>query len=243
MSLILSRRRALAAGALLPAAAAAPRRARGQAPAIRLGVLSDMSGPYSDNTGHGSVVGARLAIEDFAKAHPGIRVELISADNQNKADVGMSIARSWYDREGVDCILDVPLSALALAMGEMVREKNRSRVHRPAASDRTGRAAAEPYPLDLRHLGAGAWTGTRWWPRAATPVLPDPTMPSAMRWNATRRFVTAAGGGCWFARYPFRHHGFSSFLLQAQASGPRCWGWPMRARTPSTPSSNPPSSG
>ncbi|MBR0681253.1 ABC transporter substrate-binding protein [Roseomonas eburnea] len=217
-----TRRAAFAAGAALPLAATRPSRA--QAPAIKLGVLSDMSGPYSDNTGQGSVVAARMAIEDFTRTRPGLRVDLISADNQNRADVGMSIARSWYDREGVDCILDVPLSALALAMGEVVREKNKVALYTgPAASDLTGRACGPNHihwTYDTWALAHGTGTalvaegGDTWFFLTA-----DYAFGHALE-RDTGGFVTAAGGRVLGqARYPFPGTtDFSSFLLQAQAS-------------------------
>lgn len=83
---------------------------------IRLGVLADLNGPYAGNTGKGSVVGTQLAAEDFMKAHPDIQVEVIQDDFQNKPDVGLSMARDWIDRQGVDAIVDVPVSSVALAV-------------------------------------------------------------------------------------------------------------------------------
>src|SRR5438128_10993611 len=98
---------AIACGAMAGAAAAEPI-------AVKVGVLNDMSGVYSDTGGQGSVVAARLAIEDFAKTDADVRVDLVSADHQNKPDVGAAIARQWYDRDGVDAIFDVPTSSVAL---------------------------------------------------------------------------------------------------------------------------------
>jgi branched-chain amino acid transport system substrate-binding protein len=92
---------------------------------IKIAVLSDMSGPLSDLTGPGSVIAAQLAIDDFKLQHTNVNVELVSADHQNKADVGAVIARKWLDVEGVDVILDVPNSSVALAVNEVVRGKNK----------------------------------------------------------------------------------------------------------------------
>src|SRR5512138_2971177 len=91
---------------------------------LRIGVMNDMSSVYSDFQGPGSVIAAQLAIEDFAKQSKR-KVEVISADHQNKPDVGAGIARRWLDVEGVDMIVDMPNSAVALAVGDIVRDKNK----------------------------------------------------------------------------------------------------------------------
>ena len=91
---------------------------------VKLGVLNDRSGLYADLTGEGSVVAARMAVEDFKAAEKGIQVEIISADHQNKADVGSSIAREWYDAKKVDAIFDVTNSAVTLAVMAIAKEKN-----------------------------------------------------------------------------------------------------------------------
>ncbi len=216
-----TRRAALAAALAAPLL---PRRARGQSPALRLGVLSDMSGAYADNTGAGSVVAARLAIEDFTRSRPGFRVELVSADMQNRADVGLNLARGWYDREGVDAILDVPLSALALALAELTREKNKVALFTgPAASDLSGRGCTPNtihWTYDTWALAHGTGTalvaegGDSWFFLTA-----DYAFGHALE-RDTGGFVTAAGGRVLGqARYPFPGTtDFSSFLLAAQAS-------------------------
>src|SRR3974390_3405283 len=91
---------------------------------LRIGVLNDMSSVYADFQGPGSVIAAQMAIEDFAKQSKR-KVEVVSADHQNKPDVGAGIARRWLDVEGVDLIVDLPNSAVALAVGDIVREKNK----------------------------------------------------------------------------------------------------------------------
>jgi branched-chain amino acid transport system substrate-binding protein len=90
---------------------------------VKIGVLNDMSGLYADLTGPGSVVAAQLAVEDFGAAKKGIKVEIVGADHQNKPDVGSTIARQWYDRDGVDVIVDVPTSSVALAVNQITRER------------------------------------------------------------------------------------------------------------------------
>src|SRR5207249_9221985 len=110
---------------------------------IKIGVLNDMSSLYADIAGPGSVVAARMAVEDFGAAKKGMKVEIISADHQNKPDVGSSIARQWYDVDKVDVIVDVPTSSVALAINQVTREKNKLfLVSGAASSDLTGKACS-----------------------------------------------------------------------------------------------------
>src|SRR6266480_7935276 len=92
---------------------------------IRIGILADMAGVYADDQGPGSVVGAQMAVEDYGGKAAGRRVEVVSADHQNKPDIGSVVARKWLDQDGVDLIVDVPNSAVALAVNEIVRQKNK----------------------------------------------------------------------------------------------------------------------
>src|SRR5688572_30163426 len=92
---------------------------------VKIGVLTDMSGPFSDQTGRGSVAGAELAIEDFKGTVAGAKIELVVADHQNKADVGATIARRWFDTDGVDVVVDLASSAVALAVQDITRERNK----------------------------------------------------------------------------------------------------------------------
>ena len=106
---------------------------------VKFGVLNDRSGPYADLAGAGSVVAAQMAAEDFMAENKGIKVEVLSADHQNKPDIGSSIVRQWIDRDGVDVILDVPLSSVALGVHQIVREKNKLMINSGAgASELTG---------------------------------------------------------------------------------------------------------
>jgi branched-chain amino acid transport system substrate-binding protein len=137
-------RRLLTGGALASSVVAglAPRAARAQSPArpIKIGIMSDMSGPYAEATGPGDVLAARFAIEDFSRQHPEIKVDLVYADMLLKPDVGASIARSWYDQEGVDVILDIPQSAVALAVGGIAKEKDKLVIFTSAGlADLTGK--------------------------------------------------------------------------------------------------------
>jgi branched-chain amino acid transport system substrate-binding protein len=92
---------------------------------VKIGVLNDMSGPYADSSGPGAVAAARLAVEDFGAENKDIKVEIVSADHQNKPDVGSNIARIWLDVDKVDVIVDVPNSSVVLAVNEIIREKNK----------------------------------------------------------------------------------------------------------------------
>src|SRR6266550_5250571 len=110
---------------------------------IRIGVLNDQSSLYADLSGQGSVIAARMAVEDFGAAKKGMKVEIISADHQNKADVGSGIARQWLDSEQVDVIMDTPNSAVALAINQIVKEKGRAfLVSGAASSDLSGKACS-----------------------------------------------------------------------------------------------------
>src|SRR6266511_1121212 len=106
---------------------------------VKIGVLNDQSGPYADLAGPGSVVAARMAVEDFGAARKGLKVEIVFADHQNKTDVGSQIASQWYDAEKVDLVVDVPNSAIALAINESARERGKAFIVATAAtSDLTG---------------------------------------------------------------------------------------------------------
>lgn len=219
---------AAAAGASLPSGARAA-----DTPVIRLGVLTDMSGPYSDTTGAGSVLGARMAAEDMMAVDPSLRVEIVAGDMQNKPDVGMSVARQWFDRDDVSAIVDVPNSAVALSVAGLAREKNRVALFSGAASSElTGRACG-PNHIQWTHDTYGipaavikavvSRGGTSWFFIAA-----NYTFGAALEADS-HRFVEAAGGTVLGSvRYPFPETtDFSSYLLQAQASGAKVIGLAM----------------
>jgi len=190
---------------------------------VKVGVLTDMSSLYADDTGIGSVIAAKLAAEDFMKDHKNVKVEVVSADHQNKADVGSNIANQWYDRDGVDMIADVPNSGVALAIADVTKAKNKVFVASgPASSDLTGPKCS---PNTIH------WTYDTW-----------------MLANGTGKAIVKTGGDTWFfltsdyafghalerdteavvlksggkvlgkVRHPINTNDFSSFLLQAQAS-------------------------
>jgi branched-chain amino acid transport system substrate-binding protein len=190
---------------------------------VKIGVLTDMSSLYSDLSGAGSVLAARMAVEDSGVQKRGMKVEVISADHQNKPDVGSGIARQWYDVDKVDAIFDTPNSGVALAVNQITRDKGKAFIVSGAASaDLTGKACS---PNTIH------WTYDTW-----------------MLANGTGRAVVKTGGDTWFfltADYAFGHalerdteavvlksggkvlgkvrvplntQDFSSFLLQAQSS-------------------------
>src|SRR5690242_6751240 len=190
---------------------------------IKIGVLSDMSSLYTDLAGAGSVLATRMAVEDSGIEKRGYKVEIISADHQNKPDVGSAIARQWYDTDKVDVIVDVPNSGVALAVNQITRDKGKAfLVSGAASSDLTGKACS---PNTVH------WTYDTW-----------------MLANGTGSAIVKTGGDTWFfltadyafgqalerdteavvlknggkvlgkVRHPLNTQDFSSFLLQAQAS-------------------------
>ncbi len=190
---------------------------------IKIGVMNDMSGTYADLAGPGSIIAARMAVEDFGAAAKGLKVEIVGADHQNKPDIGSNVVRTWIDVDKVDVIVDVPTSSVALAVNEIVREKNKVfLVSGAAASDLTGGKCSP---------NTAHWTYDTW----------------ALA-NGTGNAIVKTGGDSWFfltadyafghalerdtaavveknggkvvgrVRHPFPGTDFSSFLLQAQTS-------------------------
>jgi branched-chain amino acid transport system substrate-binding protein len=191
---------------------------------FRVGVLNDQSGLYSDIAGLGSVEAARMAVEDFKPEQHGFRVEILAADHQNKPDVGANIVRQWIDRDQVDVIADVPTSSIALAVAEIVREKDKVFLIASAGtSDLTGRACTPNnvhWTYDTWALANGtaraviASGGDTWYFLTA-----DYAFGHALERDAAT-VVTANGGRVLGSvRAPFQTNDFSSFLLQAQNSG------------------------
>jgi branched-chain amino acid transport system substrate-binding protein len=190
---------------------------------VKIGVLTDMSSLYADATGPGSVAAAKMAIADFTKDHPNMKVVLVIGDHQNKPDVGSQIANQWYDVEKVDAITDVPNSGVALAVAQVTAAKNKVfLISGAASSDLTGPKCT---PNNVH------WTYDTW-----------------MLANGTGRAMVQTGGDTWFfltadyafgyalerdtaavvekaggkvlgkVRHPLNTNDFSSFLLQAQSS-------------------------
>jgi len=178
--MVIARALSLTLVALLAAGAASAQVSDG---VVKIGVLNDQSSLYADLAGPGSVVAARMAVEDFGADKKGIKVEIISADHQNKPDVGSQIARQWYDADKVDMIVDVPNSGVALAVNQITRDKGKAFVVSSAASsDLTGKACS---PNTVH------WTYDTW----------------ALA-NGTGNAVVKTGGDTWFfitADYAFGH--------------------------------------
>ncbi|MDN3564411.1 ABC transporter substrate-binding protein [Paeniroseomonas aquatica] len=216
------RRAILAAGA---AWAALPPRARAQGggpPTIRLGVISDMAGPYGDLAGQGSVQGVRQAVQDAAGL--GLKVEIVSGDHQNRPDLASNLARQWFDRDGVDVLIDVPGSSAGLAAAGIAREKNKVFLaSAPGTADLTG-SQCSPNTVHwtydtwmLAHSTGDALVragGDSWYF-----ITVDYAFGHSVEAETTR-FVQAAGGRVLgTSRFPFPGTtDFSAFLLRAQAS-------------------------
>jgi branched-chain amino acid transport system substrate-binding protein len=198
--------------------------AQAQSPVtIKIGVMSDMSGLYSDLGGPGSVVAAKMAVDDFNPAAHGLKVEIVSADMQNKPDVGANIARQWFDVDHVDVIVDVPNSGVALAVNEVAREKNKPfLVSGAASSDLTG-AKCSPdtihWTYDTWMLANGTGTalvktgGDTWFF-----ITADYAFGHALERDTTAVVVANGGKVLGSVNVPLNNADFSSFLLQAQQS-------------------------
>ena len=223
---MISRRTLLATA---PALATAPlaRPARAQGKPVRIGVMNDGSGPYRDIAGLASAAAVKLAVQEMAGSVP---AEVLYADHQNKPDVGAGIARQWFDRDGVDLIMDVNTSSVALAVNQVCREKDRAYVNTGAAtSDLTGPQCT---PVTV-HWSYDTWMlarstggavvqagGDSWYFLTADYVFGQQLQ------RDTSGFVTRGGGKVLGASaYPFPGTtDFSSFLISAQASGAKVLG-------------------
>jgi branched-chain amino acid transport system substrate-binding protein len=224
----LTRRSAIAAGAAL-AAAPLSRRARAQAATIKIGVLNDQSGPYTNTGGITSVLCAKQAVEEFA-AQKGLNVEVIAADHQNKPDLAVSIARQWFDRDGVDMLLDVPTSSVALALQSVVREKNKVYLNSGAASSAlTGEQCSPNFvhwtydTFMLAKSTGGAMVkagGDSWYFLTA-----DYAFGKQLQADTSALVKSSGGKVAGASLYPFPGTtDFSSFLVQAQSSGAKVLG-------------------
>jgi branched-chain amino acid transport system substrate-binding protein len=190
---------------------------------VKIGVLNDRSGVYADLAGEGSVAAARLAVEDFKAADKGMKVEIVSADHQNKPDVGSNIARQWYDQDGVDVIVDVPTSSVALAINQVTREKKKVFINSGAASSDLTGAQCSPYTVhwtydtvELANGTGGAMVkrgGDTWFFLTA-----DYAFGHALERDTTAVITKNGGKVLGSVKTPFPGTDFSSFLLQAQSS-------------------------
>ena len=193
-------------------------------PVFRIGVLNDQSGLYADIAGPGSVEATRMAVEDFKPESHGFRVEILAGDHLNKPDVGAGIVRRWFDSDGVDVIADVPTSSVALAVSSIARERNKVfLIDSAGASDLTGTACSpntvhwtyDTWALANSSARAMLRQGGKTW----FFITADYTFGQSLERDATQ-IITAQGGQVvGHAMAPFQTTDFSSYLLQAQASG------------------------
>jgi branched-chain amino acid transport system substrate-binding protein len=225
-------RRSLMGSAALTAALAPLSRVRAQGkPIFKIGVLNDQSGPYRDVSGAVSVACAQQAADEFAAKTKDFDIQVLAGDHQNKPDIGASIARQWFDRDGVDMIIDVPTSSVALAVAAIAKEKNKVYINSGAGTpDLTGsqcNANTVHWTYDTYMLAksTGAATvaagGTTWFFITANYVFGQ-----QLQRDTSAIVVKAGGKVLGSAMYPFPETtDFSSYLLQAQASGAKVVGF------------------
>ena len=197
--------------------------AHAQETTVKIGILTDMSSLYADATGPGSVAAANMAVQDFNPAAHGLKVEIVSADHQNKPDVGSNIARQWFDVDHVDAVVDVPNSGVALAVSDVTREKNKVfLVSGAAISDLTGTKCS---PNTIH------WTYDTWMLANSTGksvvktggdtwffLTSDYAFGHALERDATAVVLANGGRVLGSVSHPLNNQDFSSYLLQAQAS-------------------------
>ncbi|UOM32559.1 ABC transporter substrate-binding protein [Acuticoccus sp. I52.16.1] len=214
--------RILGLAALALALAAAPATAQDQ---VKLGILNDQSSLYSDLTGSGSVTAARFAVEDFGGEVLGKPIEIVTADHQNKPDIGSTISRRWIDEDGVTAIVDVPASSVAFAVQEVTRDTGIPFLISGAASSGLTGEACSPttvhWTYDTYALAAGAARGVvqdggkKWFF-----ITQDNQFGHALEADISRFVEDAGGEVVGSIRHPLQTNDFSAFLLQAQAAGP-----------------------
>jgi branched-chain amino acid transport system substrate-binding protein len=215
---------AVAAGIAMLGATAAQAQSKISGDTVKIGVLTDMSGLYSELGGAGSVAAAQMAIDDFkAQAKPTFKIEMVSADHQNKADIGAQKAREWFDTQGVDMVNDVLNSAVAIAVAKVANEKKKVYINNGAASTRLTNEDCTPYTIhyayDTYALANGTGKavvqngGKTWFFLTADYAF------GASLEKDTSDVVKANGGQILgTAKHPLSTADFSSYLLQAQAS-------------------------
>lgn len=192
-------------------------------PPLRIGVLSDMSSLYTDNGGHGSVVAAQMAVDDFGGTVLNRKVEIISADNQNKPDVGSGIARRWIDNENVEAIVDVPNSAVALAVQGLTRDRKKIFLATGSATSRlTGDECSQTgihwtydtYALSQGTTKAVSKMGAKKWFFLSA----DYSLGAQLEADSRKVISSLGGEAVGSVKHPLNTPDFSSFLLQAQSS-------------------------
>jgi branched-chain amino acid transport system substrate-binding protein len=214
--------RIVAVAWLLAIASGASAQQAGQG--VKIGIMSDVSGPAASNSGTGSTLAAKMAIEDFGQDLLGKPVETVTADFQLKVDIGSAIIRRWFDEENVDAIADVPSSPLALAVQNLVREKNKIFLMTgPTSSDLTGKACSPnsvAFHMDSYALGnivareVVSRGGNKWFF-----LTTDTAFGHALERDTTAALVAAGGNVAGTVRFPLNNQDFSSALLTASSSG------------------------
>ncbi|WP_326900695.1 ABC transporter substrate-binding protein [Bradyrhizobium sp.] len=190
---------------------------------IRIGIVNDQAGPLSDLAGPGSVVAAKLAVEDFQKASPGVKVDIVVADHQNKPDIGAQIVRKWFDVDGVDMVADVGNSAVALAIQSIARDKNRIVIYSAVGTTDIGGKQCSRTGLMWLHDNYNLVAGSvrrlvsqgydSWFFIAADYAFGRNMV------EVSQRVLAATGAKSLGAVFhPLGNADYSSFLLQAQAS-------------------------
>jgi branched-chain amino acid transport system substrate-binding protein len=200
-----------------------PSLASAQTPSVKIGVLNDQTTVYADSQGVGSVIAAQFALDDYA-AKLGVKAEVVSADHQNKVDVGVTLARNWYEVQGVDMIMDLPNSAIALAVNVLARDLNKVLIGSGAGTaELTGKSCTPNtvhWTYDTWELGHGfakaiyARGGRKWFFISA-----DYAFGKDLEGNAAEEVTALGGQVLGSARAPLGASDFSSYLLRAQASG------------------------
>ncbi len=197
--------------------------------AIKIGVMNDQSGLYADLAGQGSVEAAKMAVEDFGGSLDGASIEVLSADHQNKPDVGSNIVRQWIDVDGVDAVVDVPTSSVALAVNEITKEKNRIFLVSGAATTQLTNEACSPttvhWTYDTYALAVGTGRamvqegGDTWFF-----ITADYAFGHQLEADTTRVIKEEGGQVLGSVAHPLSSADFSSYLLQAQGSGAKVIG-------------------
>ena len=204
-------------------AAAAAALAHAQEP-VRIGVLNDQSSVYADFQGRGSVLAAQMAVEDYGGKAAGRKVEVVFADHQNKPDVGSVIARKWLDEDGVSLVIDLPNSAVALAVNEIVRQKNKVLIGSGAGTSELTGSRCSPNTV---HWTYDTWSYGHSLAKAVVArggknwffITADYAFGHDLERQATDQLLKDGGKVVGGVRAPLGTPDFSSFLLQAQSSG------------------------
>ncbi len=192
---------------------------------VRIGVLTDLSGTYSDVAGSGAVLATQMAIEDFiAEAKPAFKVEMVSADHQNKADIASNRAREWFEREGVDAATELVTTSTALAVMKIAKEMNKvALMSGPASTPITNEQCNDVsvhYTYDTYSLANGtAKAVTQQGGKTWFFLTADYAFGQALEKDSSAVVMANGGKVLGSVRHPFPASDFSSFLLQAQASG------------------------